>query len=39
MYEIVKNETLVPNIIHMRFRAPKIANTARPGQFIIKRFY
>jgi len=37
MYEIVKNETLVPNIIHMRFRAPKIANTAKPGQFIIIR--
>jgi ferredoxin/flavodoxin---NADP+ reductase len=37
MYEIVKNETLVPNIIHMSFRAPKIANTARPGQFIIVR--
>lgn len=37
MYEIVKNETLAPNIVHMGFHAPKIANTARPGQFIIVR--
>ena len=37
MYEIVKNETLAPNIVHMSFCAPKIANTARPGQFIIVR--
>jgi ferredoxin--NADP+ reductase len=37
MYEIVKNETLVPNIVHMKFKAPKIASTARPGQFVIIR--
>jgi len=37
MYEIVKNETLVPNIVYMKFKAPKIASTARPGQFIIIR--
>jgi ferredoxin--NADP+ reductase len=37
MYEIVMNETLVPNIIHMKFRAPKIAATAQPGQFMIIR--
>jgi len=37
MYEIAKNETLVPNIVHMKFKAPKIASTARPGQFVIIR--
>lgn len=37
MYAIVKNETLVPNIVHMKFKAPKIASTARPGQFVIIR--
>jgi len=37
MYEIVTNETLVPNIVHMKFKAPKIASTARPGQFVIIR--
>jgi ferredoxin--NADP+ reductase len=37
MYEIIKKETLVPNIIYMRFKAPKIACTARPGQFVIIR--
>jgi len=37
MYEIVKNETLIPNIVHMMFKAPKIASTARPGQFVIVR--
>jgi len=37
MYEIVKNETIVPNIVFMSFRAPKIASTARPGQFVIIR--
>jgi ferredoxin--NADP+ reductase len=37
MYEIIKKETLVPNIIYMRFKAPKIASSARPGQFVIIR--
>jgi len=37
MYEIIKKETLVPNIIYMRFKAPKIACTAKPGQFVIIR--
>ena len=32
MYEIIKKETLVPNIIYMRFKAPKIACTAKPGR-------
>jgi ferredoxin--NADP+ reductase len=37
MYEIVKTETLVPNIVFMRFRAPRIASSAKPGQFVIIR--
>ncbi|OPY53199.1 MAG: Sulfide dehydrogenase subunit beta precursor [Methanosaeta sp. PtaU1.Bin112] len=37
MYEIVTKETVAPNIIHMKFKAPKIALTAKPGQFAIFR--
>lgn len=37
MYEIIKNETVAPNIIYLRIHAPKIASAARPGQFIIIR--
>ena len=37
MYRIVKKETLTPNIVFMRFEAPRIANSARPGQFLIVR--
>ena len=37
MYEIVKREVLVPNIISMTFKAQKIAQVARPGQFVIIR--
>ena len=37
MYEILKKETLAPNIVFMKFFAPKIANTAKPGQFVIIR--
>ncbi len=37
MYEIVKKETVAPNIIFMRFKAPKIARSALPGQFVIIR--
>lgn len=37
MYQIVLNETLVPNIVRMRFRAPEVARSARPGQFVIIR--
>ncbi|MCX6672394.1 MAG: sulfide/dihydroorotate dehydrogenase-like FAD/NAD-binding protein [Methanothrix sp.] len=37
MYEIVTKETVAPNIIYMKFKAPKIASTARPGQFVIMR--
>ncbi|TFH49753.1 MAG: sulfide/dihydroorotate dehydrogenase-like FAD/NAD-binding protein [Methanothrix sp.] len=37
MYEIVTKETVAPNIIYMKIKAPKIASTARPGQFVIIR--
>jgi ferredoxin/flavodoxin---NADP+ reductase len=37
MYEVMKTESLVPNIIFMRFKAPKIASSAKPGQFVIIR--
>src|SRR5512136_2820097 len=37
MYRIVKKETLTPNIVFMSFEAPRIANSARPGQFLIIR--
>jgi ferredoxin--NADP+ reductase len=37
MYEVIKTETLVPNIVFMRFKAPKIASSAKPGQFVIIR--
>ena len=37
MYEIVTKETVAPNIIHMKFKAPKIASSAKPGQFVIIR--
>ncbi|HPT18866.1 MAG TPA: sulfide/dihydroorotate dehydrogenase-like FAD/NAD-binding protein, partial [Methanothrix sp.] len=37
MYEIMKKETVAPNIIYMKFKAPKIAQSAKPGQFVIIR--
>jgi ferredoxin--NADP+ reductase len=37
MYDIVDNEVLAPNIISMRFKAPKIAQSAKPGQFVVIR--
>jgi len=37
MYEIIKKETVAPNIIYMKFYAPKIAQSAKPGQFVIIR--
>jgi ferredoxin--NADP+ reductase len=37
MYEMVKKENLVPNIVFMRFKAPKIAQSALPGQVVILR--
>ncbi|MBN1323977.1 MAG: sulfide/dihydroorotate dehydrogenase-like FAD/NAD-binding protein [Methanotrichaceae archaeon] len=37
MYQITKRETLAPNLILMSFRAPAIAASAKPGQFVIIR--
>ncbi|MDD1742671.1 MAG: sulfide/dihydroorotate dehydrogenase-like FAD/NAD-binding protein [Methanotrichaceae archaeon] len=37
MYEILEKEEVAPNIIFMRFKAPKIARSAKPGQFVIIR--
>lgn len=37
MYKIIKKETLAPNLIYMRFAAPRVARAARPGQFVIIR--
>lgn len=37
MYQIVEKEALVPNIIYMKIKAPKVAKAARPGQFVIIR--
>lgn len=37
MYEIIEKEALVPNIIYMKIKAPKVAKAARPGQFVIIR--
>ena len=37
MYPIVEKEVLVPNIIYLKIKAPKIAKVALPGQFVIIR--
>jgi len=37
MYQIVEKEVLVPNIIYLKIKAPKVAKAARPGQFVIIR--
>jgi ferredoxin--NADP+ reductase len=37
MYRIQKREDLTPNMLFMRFEAPKIAQSASPGQFVIIR--
>ncbi|MGC9515036.1 sulfide/dihydroorotate dehydrogenase-like FAD/NAD-binding protein [Methanocrinis sp.] len=37
MYQIVEKEVLVPNIIYLKIKAPKIAKVACPGQFVIIR--
>ena len=37
MYRIIKKEMLTPNIVFMRFEAPKIASSAHAGQFVIIR--
>ena len=35
MYKIVKKEVLAPNIFSMDILAPRVAKSAKPGQFII----
>ena len=37
MYEIVSKRILAPNITEMKVRAPRVAESARPGQFVIVR--
>ena len=37
MYQIVEKEVLVPNIIYLKIKAPKVAKVALPGQFVIIR--
>ena len=37
MYRIIKKDMLTPNIVFMRFEAPKIASSAHAGQFVIIR--
>lgn len=37
MYEIVKKKKLAPQIYLMDIKAPRVAKSARPGQFIIVR--
>ena len=37
MYKIVKKELLAPNIYLMNIEGPRVARSARPGQFVIVR--
>lgn len=37
MFEILSKEMLTPNICRMKVRAPRIAQAANPGQFLIVR--
>ena len=37
MFDIVSKRTLAPNITEMRVNAPRVAASARPGQFVIVR--
>jgi len=37
MYQIAKRECLVPNIVYLKIKAPKVARAAQPGQFVIIR--
>lgn len=37
MYKILKNKLLAPNIYLMDVRAPRVASSALPGQFVIVR--
>lgn len=37
MFEVVTKRTLAPNIVEMKVKAPLVAASAKPGQFIIVR--
>lgn len=37
MFKIIRKRTLAPNITEMRVEAPRVARSARPGQFVIVR--
>ncbi|MCQ2187015.1 MAG: sulfide/dihydroorotate dehydrogenase-like FAD/NAD-binding protein [Bacteroidales bacterium] len=37
MYTILSKEMLTPNICRMRVKAPRLASSAKPGQFLIVR--
>lgn len=37
MFEIVSKRELAPNITEMKVKAPRVASSAKPGQFIIVR--
>ncbi len=37
MYEIVSREQLAPRIVKLQVRAPRVAKTVKPGQFIVLR--
>ena len=37
MFEIVSRRELSPNIVEMKVNAPRVAASAKPGQFIIVR--
>ncbi|MCH5231002.1 MAG: sulfide/dihydroorotate dehydrogenase-like FAD/NAD-binding protein [Muribaculaceae bacterium] len=37
MFEIMTKRELAPNIVEMKVKAPLVANSAKPGQFIIVR--
>lgn len=37
MFEIVSKRVLAPNIVEMKVKAPRVAVSAKPGQFVIVR--
>ncbi len=37
MFEIVSKRTLAPRVVEMKVKAPRVAESARPGQFVIVR--
>ncbi|MDE7381783.1 MAG: sulfide/dihydroorotate dehydrogenase-like FAD/NAD-binding protein [Muribaculaceae bacterium] len=37
MFKIIRKRTLAPNITEMRVEAPRVARSAKPGQFVIVR--